>query len=140
MAHDADHKTYRVKAPLATHWEPYPPQQQADGTACLNSGCAPYRTGWQLRWESLDEQQRYDATHCGRPYQFLEVSATEHLLDYPPGTPCFRASTHRRRIDKPEIFVVRDGMSAPRIHTRPEDWVDDLQNHTDRVQTARERG
>lgn len=140
MAHDQYHRTYRVKAPLATHFRAFTEAEQAAGTACQESGCVPYRTGWKLRWEGLSQQDQYDATHCGRRYRVVHIAEGETWLEYEPGQPCFAASKHRVRIDKPELFVVRDGMSAPRIHTRPDDWVDDLHNHTDRVNAIRERG
>ena len=140
MAHTEHHKTFRIKAPLETHFRRPTPEDIATGRACRSAGCPDYERGWRLRWDVLSEPDRHLATHSGRAYRLESVSELENWLVFEAGQPCFRASTHLVRLDVPEIFVVRDGRNTPRVHSRPEDFTEDMQEHTDRVVTARERG
>jgi hypothetical protein len=137
--HTPDHRTYTITAPVSTHFRDPSPAEIGSGRACENAGCEPYARGWRLRWDVLTEQQRHDATHSGRQYTVQAVSEHENWLVFPAGQPCFRASQHRVRLDRPEMFRVRDGVAVPRLHSRPDDWMDDLRNHTERVATTRQQ-
>ena len=138
--HTENHRTYRISAPLGTHFRVPTPDEVRSGRACTLVGCLPYQNGWRLRWDVLTEQQRHDATHSGRKYVLTQVSELENWLVFEAGQPCFAAPSHRIRVGRPDIFVVRDGAATPRVHTRAEDWRDDMHEHTDRIDTIRQRG
>jgi hypothetical protein len=76
-------------------------------------------------------------------------------FSFPPGQRCFSTvvrsdrvvAGHPMRIDRPELFLVSDGDwrgnpygTAPYVHTRPEDWVDDFANHQNALAEAAQRG
>lgn len=130
------YKTYQIAAPLSSHFRP---------ATCAEVDCPDYLRGWRVRWEPLTPELRHAATTSGRRYRLEVVSATESWLLYEAGQPCFRAGEHRKRLERPELFVVRGGdhrqaIGETRRHTRPEDWVDDFANHQDRIASAQRRG
>lgn len=130
------YKTYQIKAPLSTHFRP---------ATCAEVDCPDYLNGWRVRWESLTPDLRHAATTSGRRYRLDAVSATESWLLYEAGQPCFRAAEHRKRLERPELFIVRGGdwrqaVGEARQHSRADDWVDDFANHQSRISAAKERG
>jgi hypothetical protein len=135
MSHTENHKTFRIKAPLATHFRAFTPEEIAAGDACRLTDCPSYLTGWKLRWDVLSEADRHLATHCGRAYRI-----DQEWIVFEPGQACFRAPDHRLRIDRPELFLVRDGRAPARVHDNADNWADDLHTHVDRIDTTRQRG
>lgn len=132
------YKTYSIKAPLSTHFRP---------ATCEEIDCPEYLNGWRIRVEGLTPELLHTATHSGRKYTELEVSEREHYLVYEPGQSCFQVSRHRTRLERAELYVVRDGDhrgnprgTKSRIHTRAEDWVEDLHEHTDKILDALNEG
>lgn len=120
-------KTYQISAPLGSHWRP---------ATCAEVDCPNYVNGWRVRVEGLTPQDLHVARTCGRRYVEQHVAADETWLVYEAGQPCFRASQHRARVGRPELYVVRDGDhrgnprgTEPRRHTRPEFWVEDFAEH-----------
>lgn len=131
------YKTFTVVAPLSTHFRP---------ATCAEVECDKYLNGWRVRTDTLDEQMIHTATHAGRKFQWLHVSEMENWLVYEAGQACFQASTHRTRVDKPELFIVRDGdwRGNPR-GTEPEKhnadtWVDSFAHHQDKLSQAHQAG
>ena len=131
------YKTYALAAPLATHWRK---------ATCVEVDCPDYLNGWRVRVEGLDEQMLHDARNYGRNRE-LPVAEGETWLMYEAGQPCFRAAQHHKRIDRPELYIVRDGDwrgnprgTQARQHVRPEDWVDDFANHQGRLADAHRQG
>lgn len=135
MSHDLHHRTYRIKAPLDTHFRAFTPQEMASGRACLATDCPDYLNGWKLRWDVLGEDDRALLARCGRRYRVDQEWAV-----FEAGQPCFRVTDHRLRLERPELFLVRDGGAEPRLHVSADDWVDDLHTHTDRIDQTRQRG
>lgn len=132
-----NYKTYQIAAPVSTHWQP---------ATCEEVDCPNYLNGWQVRLEGLTPQQIHDATHCGRKYTQVSVMAGETWLVYEAGQPCFACSSHRKRIERDERFLVTGGdyRGNPRNeryeHAEPADWQEDMADHLDRLRTAQERG
>lgn len=131
------YKTYQITAPLKTHFRP--------GT-CAEVNCDKYLNGWKVRTDTLDEQMIHTATHSGRKFTWLHVSELENWLVFEAGQPCFQASMHRVRIDKPELFIVRDGDhrgnprgTAPQRHTA-DTWVDSFAEHQATLIRAQQQG
>lgn len=131
-----DYKTFAWRAPVATHFR---------RATCEEVRCPQWANGWRLRVEGLEPGDLHLVKTCGRKFTELEISATEHWLVFESGQACFRMRTHRLRIDKPEIFVVRGGDWRGRVgetfhHASVDDWVDELANHQDKIVRAIERG
>lgn len=129
-------KTYEIRMPKQTHWR---------AATCAEVECPEYLNGWRTRLPRGSELVDV-LRHSGR--RFHEITGlTDQELEFifEPGQPCFRVSTHRVRVDRPELFVVREGdwrgnpRGESRLH-KPEDWVDDFATHQDKLATALERG
>lgn len=119
------YQTFQVAAPLSTHWRP---------ATCEEVACPDYLNGWRLRVEGLTEQDIHVATHCGRKYERLAVCPGETWLVFEAGQPCFKASKHRKRIDREERFIIRGGdhranPAGDRRETTASGWVDDFGEH-----------
>lgn len=115
-------KTYQLSAPIQTHYR---------RATCEEVGCLDHHNGWRVRVETLTDGDLYLAKNCGRHWREIAVAAGETWLVFEAGQPCFRAATHRVRLERETLYVVRGGdrrayVGARRVHRRPEDWVDDF--------------
>lgn len=126
-----DYQNYTIKAPLSTHF------RQA---TCAEVACPHYLKGWKTRVEVLGESELHFATHSGRKFTRLHVAEGENYLVYEAGQKCFSAARHRVRVDRQELFVVRDGRTVLRKHTRADHWVEDLHEYSDKFQTLKKKG
>jgi hypothetical protein len=130
------YKTYSVVSPISTHFRP--------GT-CAETDCPHYLNGWGVRLENLTPDLRETVKSAtferqGRQVKYrytVQALADGHIyLVFEAGQPCFRASQHRVRIDKPPLFLVRDGdwrgnprRTRARQHLNPQNWVEDFAGH-----------
>lgn len=131
------YQTYQILTPPgADHWRP---------ATCEETGCEFWEHGWQTRVPATDAQLLDTVRKAGRPY-LERVEEAEVVFTFGPGTRCFRASQHQVKVGRPELFVVRDGdwrgnpTGRTRQHVRPDDWVEDLQEHTGHLHDQREKG
>lgn len=124
----AETKTYQILAPVSTHFKP---------ARCADVDCPRHQLGWlTVVDEGTDLGQRqahYIRTGAGRGFTERREGALT-VFEFPAGQECF--TQHRVRVERPEIFVVRDGDwrgnprgTRPRRHANANDWVDDFQNH-----------
>ncbi|MBA4865910.1 hypothetical protein H1V43_32115 [Streptomyces sp. PSKA54] len=134
----AAYKTFQILAPVPTHWRP---------ASCAEVDCPDYVNGWRVRIEGLDAQMLHAAKTSGRKYSELRVAEGETWLVYEAGQPCFRAAQHRKRIDRPELFLVRDGDhrgnprgTKARMHAKPEHWVENFAEHQQGLADAHQKG
>lgn len=137
MGADA-YKTYSIVAPVSTHFRK---------ATCAETDCPDYLHGWRVRVEGLPPEMLHAAKTSGRKFVEVQVAAGETWLHYEAGQPCFRAGEHRMRIDKPELFLVRDGDhrgnprgTRARMHQRPDLWVEDFGEHQQNIADQIERG
>lgn len=121
------YKTYAVVAPVSTHFR--------RGT-CAETNCPHYLNGWRTRIENLTPDLLHTATHSGRRYTVQQVAEGESYLVFPAGQPCFAAAEHRVRLDRPPLYIVRDGdhrgnprRTRARQHLNPANWVEDFAEH-----------
>jgi hypothetical protein len=132
-----DYKTYQIAAPLKTHWR---------AATCAEISCPQYERGWQVRVENLTPEMLHAAKTSGRKYSELHVTEGETWLVFEAGQPCFRESQHRVKLDRQEIYIARDGdwrgNPTGRVlkHTRPEHWVEDFQDNSEKIIQIKERG
>lgn len=133
----AAYKTYEMRSPLATHFRP---------ATCAEVDCPYYLNGWQVHVESLAENVLYAVQHSGRKYTVQKVADGETYLKFEPGQMCFRHKLHRKREDRPPLYVVRDGdhrgnpTGRGRQHTSPEDWIDDFATHQQAIADEIKKG
>lgn len=139
----AEHyKTYQITAPVSTHFVTGP----CDGDTFT---CRAAENGWKMRIDlstDLGQAQAYYIKYeSGRKYTSEKVGDQLFELTFASGQPCF--GVHRKRIDRPENYVVKGGDFrgnprgiAPRIHTKPEFWLEDFAENQDRIAEARRKG
>lgn len=128
-------QTYQIAAPRSTHWRT---------ATCAEVGCHAYINGWitPVLGGSADEALLRSA---GRKWVRVERAADGFLrYHFAAGTRCLAASRHRVRIERPELFVLRDGdwrwSGQPRVFGDPADWVDHFATRLDNIATAIQRG
>jgi hypothetical protein len=141
------YKTYSIAAPVSTHWRK---------ATCKETDCPRYLNGWRVQVELLTPELLHTAKTVrhlinGRwvPYRYTElrVSESQTFLVFEAGQPCFQAAEHRIKIDRPELYIVRDGdhrgnprRTEARRHTRPEHWVEDFATHQERLADTLRQG
>jgi hypothetical protein len=133
----SSYKTYQIAAPISTHWRP---------ASCAEVECPNYLHGWKVRADVLDEKMIHTATHSGRKFVWQRLSELENWLVYEAGQPCFQAAVHRVRVDRPELYIVREGdrrgnpRSTGPVQLSSVNWVDDFSEHQASIAGAVERG
>jgi hypothetical protein len=132
------YKTFAIAAPLSTHHRP---------ANCEEIDCPDYLHGWRIRVEGLPPEMVHAAKTSGRRFTELQVADGETWLVFEAGQRCFKATQHRTRIDKPELFIVRDGDhrgnprgTKGRLHQRAVDWQDDFATHQQGLADAIQEG
>lgn len=131
------YRTYQIAAPLQTHWR---------SASCAEAECEHYTHGWRVRVEALTPEDLYLAKNSGRRYQVAEVAAGETWLVFEAGQQCFAAATHKVRIERPELFVLRGGDWRGNPTGRKPDllnptaWVDDFGENQEAIVEEIERG
>lgn len=97
---------------------------------CETANCGAWRNGWRIRVEGLPAAMLHTARTSGRKFTPLHISEDENWLVFEAGQRCFH--THEVRLPKPELFLV-DNNGSIRVHSRVEDWVEDVGEHTGRI-------
>lgn len=133
-------KTYQIAAPIATHWR--------DAT-CEETDCPHHLNGWRTAVDEntgLGQRQAHYIRHDrSRKHAEERQGLGVTVFTFEAGQTCFRP--HRLPVGRPERFLVTGGDwrgnplgTPPREHTRPEHWVEDMQETLDEIRTAHERG
>ena len=130
------YQSFSIKAPVSTHWR---------AASCAEFGCPKYLGGWRVRVEGLSPELLHAARTSGRRHVERSVAEGETWLVFEAGQSCFQASTHRVRVERPELFLVRGGdwrqsFGETRRHTRPEHWVEEFQENQQRLMDAKQQG
>lgn len=129
--------TYAILAPLATHFR---------AATCEEVDCPNWRYGWKT---ILPSDSDLIAVLKGSGRAYTETKAPGGLVEFTfkPGQSCFKASQHRVRIERPELFVRRPGdfrgnptRERPFVHAKPEHWVEDFATHQDDIRSEIEKG
>lgn len=132
-------QTYAIHAPRSTHF--------VDAT-CVQVECADWQNGWRSRIDERTElgmgQAYYIRKESGRSFREEKDEQGLTVFTFAPGQRCFRGP-HRRRLDRPEIYVVRNGdwranLGLKRQHVRAADWVEDFALHQQAVANRQQRG
>jgi hypothetical protein len=126
------YRTFGVTAPLSTHFRK---------ATCEEVDCDAFRNGWVTRVKT-EEQADYIRRHSGRTFKEDEPG----VFVFAAGQTCFGASHHRLRLEREELYVVRDGdwrgnpTGSVRRHKSSGHWVEEFAEHQDWIKTLRERG
>ena len=128
--------TYQVLAPESTHFRK---------ATCEEIDCPNFLNGWKVRVEILPLELLHTARTSGRRFRELHVKEGETYLVFEPGQPCFQASTHRKRLEREEIFIKRHGdahrMRGERtVMSGPTPWLDSFGENQDNLAARIERG
>lgn len=121
-------QTYSIRVPQATHWR---------SASCEEVECSAYLKGWKTILPG-NSDLIYLLKRSGRRYTEQRVDAGLIEFTFAAGQSCFKASQHKVRIARPEIYVVRGGdwrgsTGIIRRHTQPEHWVEDMQERLDGI-------
>jgi hypothetical protein len=131
----AEHyQTWKITAPIATHTRP---------ATCEEVDCEPHRNGWVTvvpAGSDLEDLVR----RSGRAFTEERRDGGLIAFTFHAGQPCFQAGEHRVPLDRPALFLVRDGdwrgnpRGTPvRRYDKPYQWVDDMAGHLDRLHDLR---
>lgn len=123
------YQTYQILAPVSTHFRP---------ATCAEVDCPDYLNGWRVRLEALTPEVAQTARTTGRRYRELHVQEGETWLVFEAGQPCFRASTHRKSLEREPMWRVKGGdwrrsLGVIRWHATAEAWRDDFGEHQERI-------
>jgi hypothetical protein len=140
-------QTFEVERPLETHWRVVTCE-----VAAAVGECKHYAEGFDMERNPADpglEMHRSWLRDSG--YRWVEVDSERNpgfvRFYFPPGQNCLpsRKMPHVIPLDRMPLFRVVDGdWRAPglvkRIHTREDDFVDDLRTTVDKLATEYEKG
>lgn len=121
------------------------PRDSMIRAACEDVSCDAFRLGWQTFTDERTElgmmQAAYIRQKSGRTFREQRTGDGMTVFTFEPGQRCF--AEHQTR---PQRFIVRGGdhrgnpRGEFRQHAGPADWVEDMSEHLDRINTAIERG
>lgn len=125
-------RTYGIAAPPSTHWRP---------AGCAEVDCPAHANGWTTTVDERTElgarQAAYIRVKAGRAFRECRDEAGLTVFTFLAGQSCF--ASHRKRLDRPELYVVRDGdwrgnpTGWSRRHSGPDPWLDDFQSHQEQL-------
>jgi hypothetical protein len=126
------YRTYQVLTPLASHFR---------AATCDEVDCDAQARGWVTRVDERTElgqrQAHYIRHQSGRAFREERDPAGLTCFTFQPGQRCFQQ--HRARLDRPGIFVRRDGdwrgnpTGQVVRHASAADWQEDFAEHQDRL-------
>jgi len=134
------YKTFAIESPVSTHTRV---------ASCEEVECEQYLKGWMIRIDvgtPLGQKQAdYIKRQSGRAYSVVGWNGGLVTLEFSPNQPCFQE--HRVKGNRPEIFKVKGGrgginpLGTPtRVHTKAAFWLEEFNEHQDRINTTRQRG
>jgi hypothetical protein len=120
--------TYELSAPTQTHRKP---------ASCEDADCAAWRYGWRTVVDEatdLGQRQAHYIRH-DRTRRHTQTRRPDGLTEFAfaAGQSCF--SRHTVPLERAPIMTVRGGdwrgnpLGDLRIHSRPQDWVEDFALH-----------
>lgn len=129
-------KTYGILAPRTTHYRK---------ATCEEVNCKAFMNGWST---TLDESVQYQRNlaewiRSQREWKYRDTK-DEHgktVFWFPAGQKCFNYLEHEKRLDRPELYIVRGGdwranTGVIRRHDKGEHWVEDFAEHTETLANA----
>ncbi len=135
----AEHmKTYRIAAPLATHWRP---------ATCAEVECDHYVHGWQTIVPADSPAAEYIRHDRTRRHVEERQAGGLAAFSFEPGQQGFAGGhDHRLPVGRPERFLVVGGdwrgnpRYTPTVERTPDNWVESMQESLDGIREAHKRG
>jgi hypothetical protein len=127
-----DYQTYRIVAPVQTHWRP---------ATCAEFDCSFYLEGWVTLVPAQGPQADYIRADRSRWHRETRTEDGLARFEFAPGQRCFKAATHRVPVGRPPLYVMRRGAGRAayvRRHSGPDAWLDDCRTHMQQVAKERE--
>lgn len=130
------YKTYGLARPTRTHWRK---------ATCAEVECPPYLHGWATT-VLADSGDENIIRSSGRKWIRIEpLEGGFRRYVFGPGQQCFAAARHRVQLERPGLFVVRDGdwRGNPTGYRRlltGQQWVEDFGEHQERIVEQFNRG
>lgn len=134
------YKTYRILSPVQTHFRP---------ATCAEYECAAYLNGWVSTIDEAtvlgQQQAHYIRKQSGRAFVEERLEGGLTRFSFEAGQKCF-GSDHQVRLDRPELYLVRDGdwrgnpTGRKREHANATDWIDDFGEHQQRLADEMKKG
>lgn len=135
------YKTYRILSPQQTHFRP---------ATCAEVDCPAYLNGWTT---TIDEsavqgqgQAHYIRRESGRRFMEERLPTGLTRFTFEAGQRCFGSDKHQVRLDRPELYLVRDGdwrgnpTGRKREHANAADWIEDFGEHQQRLADEMKKG
>jgi hypothetical protein len=127
--------THLILAPPQTHFRP---------ATCEEVGCPHFLEGWRVKIDALPPEMVHAAKNSGRRWREIPVAPGETWLEFEPGQKCFKWFSHRVRLDRPELYLKREGdhRGNPRRlddvkFSGPDAWADSLGTQLDQIEKRR---
>lgn len=134
-------RTFQISSPVASHF------RQA---TCVEARCEAYLSGWATMADETTEQGQRAAYYIrhdsGRRFTEARSELGITVFTFEPGQRCFASDAHRVPLERPALFVAREGdwRGNPRgveaRIMRADDWVDEFATHQAVIAQAIERG
>lgn len=131
------YKTWQVAAPRATHFR---------RATCEEVGCLNHHHGWKTvvdETTDLGQRQAHYIRRESRRRYVEERTPAGTVFTFEAGQVCFNAGQHVVSLERPFLYVVRDGDwrgnprgTPARRHANPHDWADECAEHMDRLDRA----
>lgn len=115
---------FAVQKPISTHRRP---------ATCEEVGCKQMANGWQMHImenTALGARQMVLIKDSGRRYTRTPEQGST-LYTFEAGQRCFRP--HTVDLDRPALYLARQGAGPVQRIARPEDWVGEFSSHLDRI-------
>lgn len=130
------YQTYSIQAPLETHFVK---------ATCPEVDCKEYKEGWTLRVQHLNDRLWAAIKNSKRRYRRMDLTAEEGYLIFEPGQLCFQVDQHKRKLERPEFYLVGRGdwrSFRPRNATQLKTglWLEHLYEHLDLIKQLNKRG
>jgi hypothetical protein len=129
------YRTFHIAAPRASHYR---------AATCEEAGCLPYRNGWRVHVDILNEAQKHAIISSSYKFRQTDHGPGETFWDFEPGQPCFHADEHTVPVGRPALFLLRDGdhrWSQVRHQFRsPEAFRDASAEHQQTIADAIQKG
>lgn len=123
-----NYKHFVVNSPLRTHFRA--------ARSCEEAECPRYSNGFRVTLDPGNERfERQVAaiktSRKGYTVEKLESGLVE--FTFPPGQDCFDLPNHRIRLDRDELYGVRESPDARTVPLKYYQWQDDFALHQESV-------
>jgi hypothetical protein len=128
-------QTWNISAPRSTHFRP---------ATCAEVECDPHVHGWVTVVPAGSDLEAI-VRRSGRSFTEERRDGGLIAFTFPAGQTCFLVGEHVVPLERPELYLVRDGDwrgnprgTRPRRYDKAYQWVDDMATHLERIADVRD--